>query len=95
MGNGGEAATKLEWNKEKLLDRVQSMSLYKSGVVRNAKRLLQSQLGANIDNNYVSIGHPLHVGNKEQLNFISHLHETIMNGELNPTKKKTDKDKNP
>ena len=66
----GEGATKLEWNKEKLLDRVQYKSLYKSGVVRNVKRLLKSQLGANIDNNYVPIGHPLHVGNEEQLDFI-------------------------
>ena len=57
-GMVGEAASNLNWNWDKLLERVKNKTLFKSGVVRNAKRLLQSPLGTSIDTNYVTIGNP-------------------------------------
>ena len=89
----GEAAVNMEWNMEVLSDRLKSKSLYRHGVVRNSTKFLSSQLKANIDNNYASIGQPSQVENEEQLTFINHLHLTITKVELNSIRKKNDKDK--
>merc|ERR1711888_504539 len=86
-GMVGEAAVNMEWSMEVLTDQLKSKSLYRSGVVRNSKKFLSSQLGANIDNNYASIGQPSQVETEEQLAFINNLHETIMKVELNSIKK--------
>ena len=63
----GTASVNMEWNTEVLNNRLETKSLYKSGVVRDSKKLLTSQLGSNINKNYTAIGRPSRVGNKEQL----------------------------
>ena len=73
----GAASVNMEWKTETLNNRLKSKSLYRSGVERNSKKLLTSQLGSNIDKNYTSNGPPPQVENDEQLAFLNHLHDTI------------------
>ena len=75
------------------LNHIKNKTLLKSGVVRNAKRLLQSPLGTSIDTNYVAIGTPEQIVNEDKLNFANFLHVTISKLELNlPIKKNLNKD---
>ena len=66
---------------------------YKSGVVRDSKKLLTSQLGSNINQNYTAIGRPSQVENEEQLAFLNHLHDTITKVDIGATKKAVKNDK--
>ena len=53
-------------------------SPHKDGILNpNAKRLLQSPLGTNIDTNFVAIGNPEQIVNEEHLEFAKFLHETV------------------
>ena len=89
----GAASVNMEWKTETLNNRLKSKSLYRSGVVRNSKKLLTSQLGMNINKNYTSIGRPSQVETEEQLAFLNHLHDTISKVDLGASKKSVEKDK--
>ena len=73
----GKAALHLNWSKDKLNDRVKNKTMFKSEWVTNAKRLMQSPLGSNIDTNYVAIGNPEQIVTEEHLEFSKYLHETV------------------
>ena len=60
----GAASVKMEWKTEVLNNRLKTKSLYRSGVVRDSKKLLTSQLGSNINKNYTAIGRPSQVENE-------------------------------
>ena len=81
----GTASVNMEWNTEVLNNRLETKSLYKSGVVRDSKKLLTSQLASNINKNYTAIGRPSQVKNEEQLAFINHLHDTITKVDIGVT----------
>ena len=89
----GTASVNMEWNTEVLNNRLETKSLYKSGVVRDSKKLLTSQLGSNINKNYTAIGRLSQVENEEQLTFKNKLHDTIIKVDIGATKKVVKKDK--
>ena len=63
-------------------------TIFKSEWGTNAKRLMQSTLGSNIDKNYVAIGNPEQIVTEDHLEFAKYLHETISELELKPPIKK-------
>ena len=52
----GTTSVNMEWKTEVLNNRLETKSLYRSGVVRDSKTLLTSQLGSNINKDYTAIG---------------------------------------